>query len=133
MCEVCQLVRRTQGVVVTTYPDLASAVGGPKLGNLVAMVACFTQLSVCCVTMNFVAANVLAILPCDTVSRAIEKHGKSDGWHDHGVAHLHRSSALEYITEPHCFGLDPLPAKRVLIAAVVPVFMVLSWIQNMKT
>jgi hypothetical protein len=133
MAELCQLVRRTQNVAVATYPELAAAVGGPDLGRVVSVAACFTQLSVCCVFVNFVATNLLAVLPCAVGARAVEKHGGSDGWHDHGVAPWHRNSALETISEPRCFGLAPLPAKRLLIAAVLPVFVGLAWIKSMKT
>ena len=117
MAECTLVCQRSLGKRVTTYPQLATVIGGRKLGSLVSLIVCLTQLGVCCVMINFVATNLLAILPCETESTLIMNP---------------RDETIKILVEPRCFGREELSAKRFLIALIIPIFIGLSWLPSIK-
>jgi len=121
LAECSQLLQREKNFRVGTYPQLAAVVSGSKFfGSFVSLTVCLTQLGVCCVMVNFVATNILAILPCETRNRIVVTHGNDE------------EEYIKIIEEPQCFGMEPLPAKRSIIGMVLPVFIALSWLPSMK-
>ena len=117
MAECSLLLQKKRGIKVATYPALATAVAGPKLGSLVSVVVTFAQLGVCCVMVNFCATNLLAILPCDSRNVIVLNEHTGD---------------IKIREEAQCFGMPPLPAKRLLIWLILPIFIALSWLPSIK-
>jgi hypothetical protein len=133
---------------------------GPRLGTVVSMMCCLTQLGVCCVMLSFVATNLLAVAPCEVRAHLLTHHtgggggegsssydsggegsyggvyGYGGGGGDSGMAEAvvvgGDSTTLEIVHESACFGLRLLPAKRVFIALVLPVFIALSWLPSIN-
>jgi amino acid permease len=117
MVDCALLVQAKRGTSCHTYPSLVTAIVGPRIGTAVSVVCCLTQLGVCCVMLNFVATSLLAVAPCEV--RA------------HLVVHL-ATDSVEIVNESACFGLRLLPAKRVFIALVLPIFVGLSWLPSIN-
>ena len=118
MAECSRLGRVHYGVTATSYPGLGRVICGKRIESIISVLLVWTQLAVCCVYMNFVATNLMAVAPCDKRARLTMD---PTGQH------------VKVLVEPACFGMHSmLSIQRTFIALLLPVFVVLSFVPNIK-
>ena len=71
MADSTRLVRVHYGVTVTSYPGLGRALCGKRMESVISVIIVWTQLAVCCVYVNFVATNLVAVAPCEERSAIV--------------------------------------------------------------
>jgi hypothetical protein len=85
--------------------------------NLDYLITCKTK-GVCCVALNFVSTNLLAIIPCDQRAHLVMNE---------------QTEVIKILRESECFGLSSLNVKRVFVVMILPVFILFSWLPSIKS
>lgn len=118
MADCTRLTKLHYGFQPMSYPQLGRALCGKRMESVISVILVWTQLAVCCVYVNFVATNLVAIAPCDERSRLVMDP---------------TGSHVKILVEPKCFGMSSVLAQqRAFIALLLPVFCLLSFVPNIK-
>lgn len=73
---------------------------------------------VCCVALNFVSTNLLAIIPCDQRAHLVMNE---------------ETENIKILKESECFGLPSNNVKRVFVVMILPIFILFSWLPSIKS